>query len=283
MRKIFISYGDDSFKKSLKRIGKEAKMLGLFDKIILYSPNDLPAYIKTSPLMAFNRGGGYWAWKPYLIWKTLQQYGNDSIVVYVDAGCTLHQSDDWKLYFENMNKYDTIVFKYRDDVDYPWFNAYHCNSIQIKDWTKKNTLLYFDNLFGNQQWRHFNKIWGGFIIVKSINNKLINQWLNITLLSPKLIIDPYGNELEDQYDFFVEHRHDQCILTPLSYYYEKTDSVVHIFDESAESALLIGNKDVAVLAERLRDDRVLKITLKTRTIYVIKVIIGEKLYKLLHG
>ena len=46
MRKIFISYADDNMRYSLKRIGKQAKRLGIFDEIILYTPDMMPAYVK---------------------------------------------------------------------------------------------------------------------------------------------------------------------------------------------------------------------------------------------
>ena len=61
---VFISYGDIVFQKSLKRIVKEAKSLKIFDKVIAYTPTDLPKEIMQSPLMQYKRGGGYWLWKP---------------------------------------------------------------------------------------------------------------------------------------------------------------------------------------------------------------------------
>lgn len=279
MKTIFISYGNQAFKKSLKRIGKEAKSLNLFDKIILYTPKDLPYSIKSSPLMTYNKGGGYWVWKPFIIWKTLQDYGNDAVVIYSDAGNSLFKHKDWNKYLEKIQDYDTIVFKYHNNFDYGWSN-FGTTSSEIKYWTKKNTLKYFDSLFSSSDWEENNKIMGGFIVVKNDKNSLIQQWLNISLLYPELIIDPSGNELVDQYDFFIEHRHDQSILTPLSYFYQTKNEVL-ILEESAESARLL-NKESPIIASRLRDDIRPKIRLKTRIIHIIKFLIGEKIYNLIH-
>lgn len=58
MKKIFITYGDDAFKNSRKRIAIEARDLGIFDKVIVYTPKDLPLPVRSSPLMAYKRGGG---------------------------------------------------------------------------------------------------------------------------------------------------------------------------------------------------------------------------------
>lgn len=283
MKKIFISYGDDAFAKSLKRIGKEAKALGIFNKIILYKPADLPHYILDSPLMAFKKGGGYWLWKPYIIWKTLQQYNNNAIIVYADAGCTLFPSNDWKMYFEQMNTFDTLVFRYRSDIDYGWKQAFGNGSPQVKFWTKKNTLMYFNHLLNKSSWENENKIWGGFIISKNVNNQLVDQWFKLSLMEPQLIMDPYGAELEDQYEFFIEHRHDQSLLTPLAYYFSEINHTVSILDETAESGAIDHCLSLPVLADRKRDDRMTKVTLKTRMIHFVQSIIGIKLYRFLHG
>ena len=44
--KVFISYADENLAYSLKRIGRQAKRLALFDEIILWTPEMLPDYVK---------------------------------------------------------------------------------------------------------------------------------------------------------------------------------------------------------------------------------------------
>jgi hypothetical protein len=171
------------------------------------------------------------------------------------------------------------IFKYKDNTSYEgWEDAFNCISPQIKHWTKKSTLLYFDILFKSENWRNFNKIWGGFIISKNKNNTFINEWLKVSLLLPELIIDPMGKELSNQFDFFRVHRHDQSIITPLAYYYEGQKKVM-VLDETAES---ITNKLSAVVASRIRDEYIPKVSFKTKTIQAIKSVIGENIYKILH-
>lgn len=97
MKKIFIAYADKKMYYSLQRIGIQARSLNFFDEIILWTSDDLPDYIKKSPLMQYAYGGGYWAWKPCIIYETLQRYTDDSIVCYVDAGCTLNPGVEWIL------------------------------------------------------------------------------------------------------------------------------------------------------------------------------------------
>lgn len=46
-KKIFITYGDDLYKRSLERICHEAEQSGEFDEIIAYTPTDIPESIKS--------------------------------------------------------------------------------------------------------------------------------------------------------------------------------------------------------------------------------------------
>lgn len=243
MKKIFIAYADEHCAYSLKRITRQAQRLGIFDEVISFTPHDLPDYIKKSPLMQYSYGGGYWAWKPCVIKETLEKFGDDAIVCYVDAGCTLRAGIEWTLWFELMKDYDTLLFKYRDE--YPEWKKFGSSSTQIKHWGKKRTLLFFDQLTGSSQWRENNKIWGGLIFVKGKDNPLINEWLDITLTQPEVIIDPSEEEMKDQYPYFARHKHDQVLLVALASKYKNSCLVL---PETSETC----GRTVAVFASRIR-------------------------------
>ena len=112
MKRILIAYANEPMKYSLKQIGIQARYIKQIDKVILYTEKDLPQEIRQSPLMKYKRGGGYWVWKPYLIWKTLQDYPEGTKVCYVDAGCSLYSGKEWEQYWETLDHYDTILFQY---------------------------------------------------------------------------------------------------------------------------------------------------------------------------
>lgn len=252
MANIFISYGDKEFRKSLKLIIKEAKNVGIFDKIIAYTPNNLPDSIKSSPLFLFKRGGGYWVWKPYIIYNTLQHCKDNDVVFYTDAGCTLNaNSKEWIVFLQEMQTHNAILFQYRSDTKYEGWSNY-CkkesnNSPMIIHWTKPSTIDYFTKFFDSQDFLYYNKIWGGAIIVKKTQNLLnfLDQWLKITIFHPELICDPFGNELSHIPDTFNAHRHDQTILTPLIYHYKDIDNIL-VLPESSESS----KNDAAIIASR---------------------------------
>lgn len=255
MEKILIFYGTEEFNGSLIRLKKEAKSLNIFDKIIVYTPKDLPIQIKASPLMNYKKGGGYWIWKPYIIWKTLQD-NPDSSVIYLDSGCSVLQSNEWNEYFELIKTHDTILFQYRNDFDYQWDKLWPTATTKIINWTKLSTQEYFDGLIKSNDWHSYEKIMGGFIICKNSKNEFIDQWLKISLFKPELVTDPFGNELENQNIDFIEHRHDQSIITPLAYYFFNKKNKLIILPETSESKL----GSPAVLATRFRTQK--KLTYK---------------------
>ena len=251
---FFISYGDDRFKESLNRIAHQARRIGIFDRIIKYGPKDLPEFIKASPLFAFERGGGYWVWKPYIVYQTLNLCKDGDIIVYADAGCTLcKDSPEWDYYLNLLNSHSAIFFHYREDYDYGWKSIREsCNdAVALKHWMKPS-LIRFYNGFLQSDYLDSSKVLGGFFIIKKTNKSLktIDVWYKITLFHPELVMDsPYEGAIDDSPDFF-EHRHDQAVLSPLVYHFQSEDGLV-ILPETAESK--IGHP--AVIADRWKQGK----------------------------
>ena len=227
--------------------------------------------------MAYSKGYGYWGWKSYLIWKTLQEYPQ-SIVVYADSGCCLHNNmEEWNNWFELLETYDTITFQYRHDYVYYWQKMDESLKLINAQWTKYSMIRYFDNMIGNRDWLEEEQVMGG-IVLACRNSKLVNMWKDIVLMHPELIIDCYGNELKDQLECFREHRHDQSLLSALCAYWSTKGTVVKILPETAESC-----KDTAaVAAMRIKTQKKPTIPLKTRIIRRLKDMIGNKIYDWIH-
>ncbi len=241
MKKIFIAYADARMAYSLKRIGRQARRLGIFDEVILYTPEDLPQECKATELMQHSYGGGYWSWKPWIISDALNRGGDDAVVCYVDAGCTLHKAPEWAEYLAAIEKYDTVLFEYPDEM--PVWEKYGTTSTKIKHWAKKKAVLFYDELTGSEHWREHNKILGGFVWVKGKDNPVIKDWLDIVVNHPDIIDD--SGVFDEQFPFFVRHKHDQPMLTALSCKYADTCKVMpELLDE--------GPADAAVVAERIR-------------------------------
>ena len=243
MASVFITYADDRFKISRDRIIRQARLSGQFDKIKGYSPKDLPEYVRSSPLFAFPKGGGYWCWKPYVIRHALQECKEGDIVYYCDAGCSLrNNSSEWETFQRLMQNHSAIFFQYRDGFTYNW--GENCDKMSIKYWIKPSTSSYFRQ-FIEPSFLDYSKIWAGFMIFKKIKQLsiILDEWFKLTLFHPELIMDPYGPDLAQKDAFY--HTHDQAVLTPLVYHYHKEDNAL-VLPETAESRI----GDPAVIGTR---------------------------------
>ena len=229
MKKVFIAYADAALAYSLKRIGRQARRLKVFDEVILYTPDDLSDEIKAHPLMQYRRGGGYWLWKPWLIHKTLCEHEPGDIVVYADAGSTLRKSPEWKRLFELMENYDTLCFQYAETV--PEFARWGNACTKIKYWTKKSMLSYLDDYFHDSGYRENCKIMGGLLFMKNPDNSLLRHWLDFSLNHPDLVVDPTPKEMKDQEPGFAYHKHEQSIITAFAYYDKTVCTIPETYEQ----------------------------------------------------
>ena len=71
----FISYGDDNFANSKKRIHEEAKNMGVFESVDVYGPEFISKDFKSKFEYVFkhSKGAGYWIWKYYIISEKLKE------------------------------------------------------------------------------------------------------------------------------------------------------------------------------------------------------------------
>jgi len=241
MKKIFISYANSEMAYSLKRIGRQANRLGIFDAVLLFTPDDLPSYITHSPLMAHNRGAGYWVWKPAIIWETLRKYGDNSIVVYADAGCSLYSSEDWQTYFAVLEECNTLCFEYQDEM--PEWEVFGQTSTKIKYWTKQATLDYFQQMLEDKAYgEKYNKIWGGLLFCRGKDNHFVRDWLKIMLEQPDLIVDPDPDERAYGNNELAHHKHDQCVLTALAHLHTDDVQIMDAKMETERIAAVVGSR-----------------------------------------
>ena len=214
-RKIFITYGDELYAANLSRITQMAKQTEQFDIVIPYTHKDLPENLLNHPLFKYQRGGGYWLWKPYIIMKTLEQCSNDDIVIYVDAGSEVFKDSQWQKYFTTMKKSSAIVFKF---------------CCLMKHWTKKKLLDRFKQDCHNIHQMH--QILSGFSLWSRQALPFVKEWFEVMYHNPDLVIDTPDDELKYEAPCFIEHRHDQAVLTCLAYKYEQKYNIKILWEKS---------------------------------------------------
>lgn len=197
-----ISYGDERYEKAQEVHVKFAKWFGGFDKIIAYSPKDIDEKFKKQNAETFSqkRGGGYWIWKPYIVYHTLLQMEDNDYLFYFDTGCVL---------LKNVNVFIDIMK--RDKQDIMVFEVY---GYEEQAWTKRDIFEYFNNT--SEECRLTNQIMSGFIFIRKTDKTvaIMKKWLDAACTGT-LISDAENESGLANYSTFVENRHDQSLLSVL--------------------------------------------------------------------
>jgi hypothetical protein len=207
--KYFITFGNNEFKNQTLRLKHQAEATKWFDKIIIENENSIVDFYHTHQSFIDNnsRGFGYWIWKPYIINRLLNNMSYNDYLFYTDAGASIIPHK-----YNELLKYISIL----DSSNKPilTFSAEYTE----KKFQKRIVLEYFDslgyNLSYDESFLNSSQIESGIFICKktSFVTDFVQQWLNLCLLDNyKLVID--SKEKENEY--FIEHRHDQSILSIL--------------------------------------------------------------------
>ncbi len=208
IKKYFLAFGGptQNYHEAVKRICSQAEKFDLFDKIIGLTEVDLQAdvefwsvhkdFVNSNP-----RGYGYWLWKPYIIKKTLNSMEDGDILLYADSGCELNPKGISKFneYIELTKKKKIIGTKAcSDDCTY----------------TKKD-LSIFLGMSENINLLKANHMQATCLLIEK-NNLIVdfvNEWYNIGSTNYHFIDD--SPSIEENFQGFREHRHDQSIFNLL--------------------------------------------------------------------
>jgi hypothetical protein len=199
MKKYFINYANNGFLNS-QQIGlKSAESFGFISKG--YNNNDIDETfkIKNNKILSQSRGAGYWLWKPYLILKTLNQIENDSYLVYMDSGAKIIKNVDNIL--RMINHKGVLNFSMKQ---------------KTSKWTKGDCFFYL-NKNNKNDFSEENQMQATYLFFRkcSYSVSFVEKWLENCLI-PGLIEDT-PNIRMDNFKDFIDHRHDQAILSLMVY------------------------------------------------------------------
>ena len=207
-QKAIITFGTDYLFKNQKiRFKQQARDINFFDSIIIEDEKTIKPLLKEHEEFVINnkRGYGYWIWKPIIIKNQLEKMKDNDILFYLDCGSTIinNNTDNLNTYIDILKDKDIMVF-YADYLS--------------KKFIKKNVINEF-NL--NKDVLDNNLIEAGCVIIKKtdFSFKFLNLWLDtMTKNNYSLVNDDLLNHEQDKE--FIEHRHDQSILTILARQYD---------------------------------------------------------------
>ncbi len=207
----FITYGDSSkYYLSKKHIINLAKNSNFFDDCLALNLNDVDEEYreKYSKIFTLERGGGYYIWKPRIIYNLLQKLNENDIVVYTDAGSSFN-------YFAKKRFYEYIEMI--NDSDFGNLRFENKKENIEKFWTTREIFDYF-KINTDSKYANTTQLMGGHLIFKKNNhtNIFFEKFFEILNYDEKLVTDYYE---KNQNDFFIENRHDQSIMSILTKLY----------------------------------------------------------------
>ena len=197
---LAINYADDKYKVTQKFNSKRALRFGA-DKVREYSPDDLEADFreKNNEILNKPRGGGYWAWKPWIILDALNLVAEGDYVVYTDSGSAFVNKMSYLLKAMQDAQTDIMVF---------------CLTHLEKYYTKRDAFILLD--CDEEKYTETPQICGTYIIIrKTVRTvEFVNEYLE-KVQDWRIVGDDENVLGQQNYQGFVDHRHDQSILSLL--------------------------------------------------------------------
>lgn len=207
----FTNYASGSYLKFQNRNNRFICLFVRPKKIYSYTRQSLLAehaafFVKNESILSQTRGDGYWLWKPYIIRETLKKIPDGEYLVYYDSGVGLRYCvmSNGKTFINWMNEHDQSFIP---GVHIPERGPHH-------QWCKPSVLQAV--LTEEQSGQDISQVQATFSIwcndVKS--RAFVDEWLE--LAQRQGFIDDSETE-EDKLtrSSYIEHRHDQSLLSCL--------------------------------------------------------------------
>lgn len=209
---ITFGAGLPNWRAAARRLADQARRSDWFSQIEVYDERrlnrDFPAFTRehAAVLNRRSRGFGYWIWKPFLIWKSLESARRMGItgVVYLDAGCELNYYTDAAS--QRFQDYQRLAH------DACGVFAMHLDMHPEIAWTRTAVL---DDLQLSEDQRMSPQIQATpFFTVSANALHMAEEWLGLCLESDYWRVKD-GSTSEAHDVQFINHRHDQSVFSCL--------------------------------------------------------------------
>jgi len=188
--------GAARFHRAAARIVSQAEETAVFDSIKLWEGKDL--------WNSFERGFGYWAWKPYIIKEVMDRSCEGDVLLYCDAGCEVDVRQRDAL-LEDVGKVGDVKLIDKRGKD---------NVLQR---FKMDLVLKFPDepsTYSNKVMRHAG---AAMFSVCEETHAFVTDWLRYC--QDRHLLDD-SPSVAPNFSGFLGHRHDQSIWTLLRYAYD---------------------------------------------------------------
>ena len=218
---FFLSFYDSRLYRSKNRIKDQAKQFNFYDKIIVCNEKDLDYSFKEKykeKLIVGSRGFGYWCWKPQIILQLYKNIKYGDIIQYSDVGCHLnhHGIERLRDYINLTNNSHNGILAFRStNPQFPliYDDRKLLDLVEYK-WTKGDLFDYF-GVRNNRSITHTQSYGATNLFIKKCekSEEFLNKWLSV--INHNFCLIDNSESISPNFDGFIEHRHDQSILSIL--------------------------------------------------------------------
>lgn len=202
-----INYSNSVYKNAQALNSRMALLHGA-ERVIEYSPEDIDSvfYDANKKILSYERGNGYWLWKPYFIKKTLEKINDNDYLIYSDSGA---------YYINNVNL--LIECMERENTDIMVFSLSE-NTLE-RMWSKRDAFILLN--CDSAEYANTPQRLATFVLLKKTERTydFITEWLT-SAQDIRIITDEPNCMGKENYPDFRENRHDQTILSLLSKKYK---------------------------------------------------------------
>ncbi len=221
MKVFLVSFADEVNRPALERLRIQAETMDVYDNFLGFHPKDLDAAFCeefSDVMVRSNRGFGYFVWKPQILIQALRRLDVGDVIHYVDAGCHLNPAGRMRLqsYINMCVESDLGILVFSNSgasvqADPP---KHQLPGFPMSAWTKGDLLDHFGvredvNVLSSEQ-----IVGTTFLLQKRPQTqRLVEDWLGVYRFDFRLADDSSSRSPNVQ--GFMEHRHDQAILSLL--------------------------------------------------------------------
>lgn len=203
MKKKLVVFGTNNYSNSIRSLIKSSK--DYFTDHFVFKPEDIDSdfYRKNINILSQSKGVGYWLWKPYFIKKVLEESIDNDLIFYVDAG-NIFLEDPEIIYSEFSQEKNMIFFDNRDGMS-------DGNPPPNKNWTKKDAFVIMN--LDNEKAINDQHVNASYQIYKRNETSLDFVTELLSWSENENIITDVPNLYGENYPSFIDHRHDQSVLS----------------------------------------------------------------------
>lgn len=204
----FLTFGHDPlYRKAKTRISEQIASTERFDKILALGQADLgPEFLKRHRGQLLGKGYGYYVWKPWIVWKTLEKMRDGDILFYLDAGFVINVND------ESMARLDEYLAATAAD-EFGWIGF--SIPFPIREWTKGLTL---ERMGVPDEMLPMRQVQSGNLFIRK-NERTVafaREWYEWCARERCALIN-HSRMYYKRPPGFREHRHDQSVYSVLAY------------------------------------------------------------------